>query len=80
MARIPNKTIIKTLIRQTERLEKLLKGHSMDYKPGELAFVLKALQQVKDDYKDAEYIGRPLNQSPLSFEREVNSQPDLFPL
>jgi hypothetical protein len=78
MARIPNKTIIKFLIRHADRIEKAKKGHSFDYAPGEYEFTSKALNQILIDYKDYEYVQRPIGQSPLSFKAEINRQPDLF--
>lgn len=76
MARIPTSTLLKLLSRQIERIERTIKGHSFGYAPGELEYIAKALKQIKSDYNDSMNVGKPLGQSPILFQRQIEQQPN----
>jgi hypothetical protein len=78
MKRISPDIIIKILSRQLERLERMKNGGTIAYAEGEREYIIKALKQVKDDYKQYKLVGKPVFQSDLAFIESIKQQPPLI--
>jgi hypothetical protein len=78
MSKIPNTTIQKVLVRQIKRLEKISAGHSFAYADGELEYLIKVLKQIQIEYKDQSYLGKPIGQSMIDFQRSIGNQGGIF--
>lgn len=74
--KVNNKQIIGFCTNRINRYKKESKGKSLE-EATLLSFFISCLERIQEDYKDFDYIGKPVGQSIASF-RNMNTQTELF--